>query len=528
MPGDRRRRIWHAVAVPFIADDLAAWLIGLLGDASRRKLTTFILGTEQDRALRQAAAAAVRQVAAELCPDDAQRAEDLTQVISHVFSVEAAPDPAAPRTTLLEQLRAGVSRQLAILDDREITSTGQSSAEQFGITSPVIAEKLAAELTREILRCGSDDGPLTPLAGQLNHDATHLQGQQTAAQLAELTSAVLDLAASGPRHAPRQTRPTAVVTGHSEEGRFGYEARTEAGRLLIVPQDPYLSALRAGGRLTAQDYWHSLWEDTFAWPELDVKVVNNTVETVFFHEAQFRVRRSRIDRRPVPVIHGAAYTGDGTGWRSDFPLENVGWGPMGDCVLRFHLERPDVHASVTGEFAWPFDGEGFFEDTGPLIAALTEAGVDVPNLPEADALYYGLSDVQHRALGPFTTGEAVISGILEYTQTELDGTRTRRRNPVTIPLVLGPKGVGAPIPPSWSYQVRLRAEGRDYTVKRDISQALAPGEADRFLFAIAAPKASVHDFDLTLLYNSTERLDCADVTLEFFLSTDDANLMHRA
>jgi hypothetical protein len=320
-----------------------------------------------------------------------------------------------------------------------------------------------------------------------------LQGQQTAAQLAELTSAVLDLAASRPRHTPRQTRPTVVVTGYSEEGRFRYEARTEAGRLLIVPQDPYLSALRAGGRLTAQDYWHSLWEDTFAWPELDVKVVNNTVETVFFHEAQFRVRRSRIDRRPVPVIHGAAYTGDGTGWRSDFPLENVGWGPMGDCVLRFHLERPDVHASVTGEFDWPSGGEGFFQDTGPLIAALTEAGVDVPNLPD----------------------------------TELDGTRTRRRNPVTIPLVLGPKGFGAPIPPSWSYQVRLRAEGRDYTVKRDISQALAPGEADRFLFAIAAPKASVHDFDLTLLYNSIERLDCVDVTLELFLSTDDANLMHR-
>jgi len=38
----------------FVANDLTAWLVGLLADAGRKKLVVFVLGTEQDRALRRA------------------------------------------------------------------------------------------------------------------------------------------------------------------------------------------------------------------------------------------------------------------------------------------------------------------------------------------------------------------------------------------------------------------------------------------------------------------------------------------
>ena len=58
----------------FVADDLAAWLVGLLADAGRRRLTALTLGSEQERALRQAATAAVQVTARELCPDDDARA----------------------------------------------------------------------------------------------------------------------------------------------------------------------------------------------------------------------------------------------------------------------------------------------------------------------------------------------------------------------------------------------------------------------------------------------------------------------
>jgi hypothetical protein len=66
----------------FVADDLASWLIGLLADAGRRKLTTLILGSDQERALRSAAAAAVRLTAGELCHGDPEQAEQVARGIS--------------------------------------------------------------------------------------------------------------------------------------------------------------------------------------------------------------------------------------------------------------------------------------------------------------------------------------------------------------------------------------------------------------------------------------------------------------
>ena len=52
-------------SVVFVADDLLAWLVGPLADAGRKKLTTWVLGDDQERALRQAATTAVKLTAAE-------------------------------------------------------------------------------------------------------------------------------------------------------------------------------------------------------------------------------------------------------------------------------------------------------------------------------------------------------------------------------------------------------------------------------------------------------------------------------
>jgi hypothetical protein len=71
--------------VVFVADDLAAWLIFILAEAGRKKLTGLTLGDEQTRALRPAATEAVRLTAAELCPGDAKRAEELAIMVDPLF-----------------------------------------------------------------------------------------------------------------------------------------------------------------------------------------------------------------------------------------------------------------------------------------------------------------------------------------------------------------------------------------------------------------------------------------------------------
>jgi len=141
--------------VVFVADDLAGWLIGVLADAGRKKLTTLVLGSEQERALRSAATAAVQRTAAELRPGDDERAEQLAMVVSQVFGEPVPSEQPAGQQTVLEALQAGIAGQLAVLDDASLTGAGQSSAEVLSVPGTVIAEKLTGHLVREIMVRGS-------------------------------------------------------------------------------------------------------------------------------------------------------------------------------------------------------------------------------------------------------------------------------------------------------------------------------------------------------------------------------------
>ena len=203
----------------FVVDDLAGWLVGLLADAGRKKLTTLVLGDAQERALQQAASAAVQDTAGELSPSDGQRAGQIAMVISEVFRAPVPDAPLAGVATLAEGLQTGIAGQLAVLDDVGLTGTGQSSAEVLGVPGAVLADRLTGHLVREIMLRGSRGGPLTPLASQLNHDLTHLQVQRVEAQgqrveniLTQLAGEVRAALARPGSGAAAAGRPLAEVT----------------------------------------------------------------------------------------------------------------------------------------------------------------------------------------------------------------------------------------------------------------------------------------------------------------------------
>ena len=111
-------------------------------------------------------------------------------IISEVFGI-AMPDALpAGRATLLDALQAGIAAQLALLGDPGLTDTGRSSADVLGISVTVLAEKLTSHIVREIVVRGAGGGPLQPLAAQLNHDVTHLQGQRLEAMFGQLASEI--------------------------------------------------------------------------------------------------------------------------------------------------------------------------------------------------------------------------------------------------------------------------------------------------------------------------------------------------
>jgi hypothetical protein len=199
------------VGVAFVADDLGAWLVGVIADAGRKKLVEFVVGTEQERALRQVATAAVELTAQDLRPEGGQRAEDLARVISQVFNTPLPEMAVSNERTLLEGLQSGVAAQLAPLSDSELTGIGVSSADLLEVPTGVIADKLTEYLLREIVGRGVRGGPLEPLSNRFNHDRTYLQGLRIEGELLK----VLDLLTRLQEGSSSAVQSRAIVTKES-------------------------------------------------------------------------------------------------------------------------------------------------------------------------------------------------------------------------------------------------------------------------------------------------------------------------
>jgi uncharacterized protein len=178
----------------FIAEAFGGWLVGQVATAGQKRLREALGGTDQERALRQAADAAIQATARKFRPapadtDDVEGSDNLARVIDHVFKNPVPAESLTVHATLLQGLQAGVAAQLDVLGNKDITGakddTGKrvSSAELLGVTVPAVTETLTSYLLREIIIRGASSGPLHPLADQLNQDRTHLQGQRVTQDL---------------------------------------------------------------------------------------------------------------------------------------------------------------------------------------------------------------------------------------------------------------------------------------------------------------------------------------------------------
>ena len=159
-----------------VVDDLAAWLIFILAEAGRKKLTSLAFGDDQKRALRPAATEAIQLTAAELCSGDVMRTEELAIMIGQFFKTPVPGASLGEQATLLEAVQVAIAEQLKLVDNPRLAETVKFLTGGRDVSATIVAQKLAAHLLREIVARGSRGGPLAPLANQLNHDRTYLQG----------------------------------------------------------------------------------------------------------------------------------------------------------------------------------------------------------------------------------------------------------------------------------------------------------------------------------------------------------------
>lgn len=243
------QRAEKLASVVFVANDFAAWLTGLLADAGRKKLTTLVFGSDQARALQQAATAAVKLTAEDMRPESTERAEELAVVVSEVFRAPVPEASMSGQATVLEALQAGIARQLGPLDDPGGTGTGQSSAEVLGVSAGVLADKLTGYLVGEIVVRGARGGPLVPLASQLNHDLARQQGLQ-------LTAPGRDLAVLAAPH-----REDLVLPDLRPVINVAAEYLHDPSQInAIVSLSGLIGVRLPTGRLTSRNHWTAVFE----------------------------------------------------------------------------------------------------------------------------------------------------------------------------------------------------------------------------------------------------------------------------
>jgi meso-butanediol dehydrogenase / (S,S)-butanediol dehydrogenase / diacetyl reductase len=68
-----------------VVDDLAGWVVGVIADTAFKQVKTRLLGSDEGRALKQAAAAAVRRTVMDFCPTEGQRAGELAAMVNRAF-----------------------------------------------------------------------------------------------------------------------------------------------------------------------------------------------------------------------------------------------------------------------------------------------------------------------------------------------------------------------------------------------------------------------------------------------------------
>jgi tetratricopeptide (TPR) repeat protein len=209
--------------VVVLTEALGSWLLGQFADVSRKWLGEQLLGRDQERALRGAGKAAILRTARELRPDGSEEdVKHLAAVVDQVFRARMPNAPLEEQPTILQALESGIAAQLTMFGDADLTGIGESSAQALGLPVEKITETLVRNVVQEILARGAGGGPLAPLADQLNHDLTHLQGQHTAGMLARIVEELVRLtpqrADAAAEQIPRELpRPIADFTGRGDE-----------------------------------------------------------------------------------------------------------------------------------------------------------------------------------------------------------------------------------------------------------------------------------------------------------------------
>lgn len=281
-----------------------------------------------------------------------------------------------------------------------------------------------------------------------------------------------------------------------------YDYERSDGALSVTPRMPYLSLLSRGGPVQGLN-------EAFRWqyPELSIKVVNNTPSTLLLTELVVHVTSSAIDVEPVITF--------GFNTKDDLHIANQGWG----AVIR---PRLDLGLAPSEDC----DAINPATKARHISIALErfEYGISVPlrehiaafsrHRREADR--HRQSDVDRQiAEVLILAGERVcVFGSLRY-ETMSDRHRTLYfKTIVYTGMTLYESVLNAP---SAVYGVILPAGESGYTKRLAMAHSVESGDTDHFVLRLLPDKSARFEFTLDVLAANRDVLYRCRVFIDTFV-----------
>jgi hypothetical protein len=260
-----------------------------------------------------------------------------------------------------------------------------------------------------------------------------------------------------------------------DEYTLRYRYSKDAAGIRVIPDLPYLTKLRKGEPVQGFSWRY----EPFHWefPSLAVKVLNNTRRDLLLTEVVIRVRESKLDNRPILV--SATYVVNG------LSIQNEGWGP----VVRPQLQISLKHANACEQFSLgnpinvkldSFDiGKSF--SISPLVpSSLID---EVKKSSFANPPWPGYTPI-------------CVHGKLDFKDDLGNDDSFKFASIVVLEL---PAIAERPLPPTYTYDLFLKAGKNGYEERKSISQEIKPGAGDHFLIRISTDRSASFKFSMDII-----------------------------
>ena len=332
-------------------------------------------------------------------------------------------------------------------------------------------------------------------------------------------------------------RDTFALPGVEFYSTFHYVSEFRRDTCVISPWGEYVGDYYASRHITMVDpIFNILGEDLYVnehYPILDVKLVNNSGETIVIDNIVLDVEESVVDKYPFVVLSESG---------GFITFTNQGWNGWGNCKFRFSLHKKK-NEKTRGKYTFEVDIPTLVANSDvyelDMFDYLVKSGVDYAKLEESSLVYhyednkirgwggsvYILDENQSLALDSLKAMIAPVEleiesdyisedvedpsqksrwvtfkdpglwldGVLEFD----DGRYSLKVNGNVR--FLTSEGYGAPgLEISRKFDVKFRENDKDYIINFPVSLLLKNGEGDRIVLQLNADKTSRHRFKVRL------------------------------